>query len=122
MLKGLPLCVAASFDLWLHSHSFTKAGTLLCREYKSKDAAGQMDKSPYSFSHLGPSSPLVWLAKGYAVLDGPSMPIVAEGDEQPNDTYVEQLVGVLRKLPLPTIAAVSLCACQGISLDGLCQP
>ena len=27
----------------------------------------------------------------YAILDGPAMPIVAEGDEEPNDTYVEQL-------------------------------
>ena len=29
---------------------------------------------------------------GYAVLDDPSLPIVGEGDEEPNDTYVEQLV------------------------------
>lgn len=66
------------------------------REYKSKDAAGQLDKSPFEFSSLGASSPLVWLAKGYAVLSGPSMPIVAEGDEEPNDTYVRQLVGAPR--------------------------
>jgi len=26
-----------------------------------------------------------------AVLDGPGFPIIAEGDEEPNDTYVEQL-------------------------------
>ena len=34
---------------------------------------------------------LLWLARGYAVLDGPTFPIVAEGDDEPNDTYVEQL-------------------------------
>ncbi len=27
------------------------------------------------------------------MLDGPTLPIVAEGDEEPNDTYVEQLIG-----------------------------
>ena len=29
---------------------------------------------------------------GYAVLDHPSMPIIGEGEEEPNDTYVKQLV------------------------------
>lgn len=71
-----------------------------CREYKSKEAAGQLDKSPFEFSGIGPSSPLVWLSRGYAVLSGPSLPIVAEGDEEPNDTYVQQLVGTLPLIPL----------------------
>ena len=52
-----------------------------------------MDASPFEFSGLSASSPLVWLAKGWAVLSGPSMPIIAEGAEEPNDTYVPQLVG-----------------------------
>ena len=37
-------------------------------------------------------TPLIWLAHGYAVLDDPSMPIVGEGEVEPNDTYVSQLV------------------------------
>eukprot|EP00879_Flechtneria_rotunda_P026301 GHRR01028036.1.p1 GENE.GHRR01028036.1~~GHRR01028036.1.p1 ORF type:complete len:835 (+),score=219.07 GHRR01028036.1:164-2668(+) len=61
------------------------------REYKSKEAAGQMRRSPHQFSGIGSLSPTLWLARGYAVLDGPTFPIVAEGDEEPNDTYVEQL-------------------------------
>lgn len=61
------------------------------REYKSKEAAGQMRRSPHQFSGIGSLSPTLWLARGYAVLDGPSIPVVAEGDEEPNDTYVEQL-------------------------------
>eukprot|EP00210_Caulerpa_lentillifera_P001312 g1262.t1 len=60
-------------------------------EFKSKDAAGQLRKSPYEFVSLGALSPKLWLAQKYAVLDGPTMPIVAEGDEEPNDTYIEQL-------------------------------
>jgi dipeptidyl aminopeptidase/acylaminoacyl peptidase len=61
------------------------------REYKNKEAAGQLRKSPCTFPGIGSSSPLLFLARKYAVLDGPGFPIVAEGDEEPNDTYVEQL-------------------------------
>jgi dipeptidyl aminopeptidase/acylaminoacyl peptidase len=43
-----------------------------------------------------PHSPLLWLVHGYAVLDDPSLPIVGEGDEEPNDTYVRQLVAGAR--------------------------
>lgn len=62
------------------------------REFKSREAAGQMRESPFEFSSIGAMSPLVWLARGYAVLDGPTLPIVPVGTEEPNDTYVEQLV------------------------------
>lgn len=61
-------------------------------EYKSADAAGQVTDSPYRFVRVGWWSPLVWLTRGYAVLDDPSMPIIGEDDAEPNDTYVEQLV------------------------------
>jgi dipeptidyl aminopeptidase/acylaminoacyl peptidase len=62
------------------------------REYKSADAAAQVRDSPYRFGRINEWSPLIWLAKGYAVLDDPAMPIVGEGDQESNDTYVEQLV------------------------------
>ena len=47
----------------------------------------------------GPQSELpipaaqVWLARGYAVLDGPSLPIVADEatGAEPNDTYLQQV-------------------------------
>jgi dipeptidyl aminopeptidase/acylaminoacyl peptidase len=61
------------------------------REFKTKESAGQLRESPFRFSAIGALSPLVWLARGYAVLDGPTLPIVANGEEEPNDTYVEQL-------------------------------
>ena len=32
------------------------------------------------------------LVKGWAVLDGPAFPILGKGDEEPNDTFKEQLV------------------------------
>jgi dipeptidyl aminopeptidase/acylaminoacyl peptidase len=62
------------------------------QEYKSADAAGQVTDSPHRFDRIGWWSPLVWLTQGYAVLDDPKLPIVGEGDIEPNDTYVEQLV------------------------------
>jgi dipeptidyl aminopeptidase/acylaminoacyl peptidase len=62
------------------------------REYKSADAAAQVRESPYRFSRVSWGSPLYWLTQGYAILDDAAMPIVGEGDEEPNDTYIEQLV------------------------------
>ncbi|KAK3151408.1 hypothetical protein QOZ80_3AG0245450 [Eleusine coracana subsp. coracana] len=61
-------------------------------EFKSKDAAGQVRGSPNEFPGIGATSPLLWLARGFAVLSGPTIPIIGEGDEEANDRYVEQLV------------------------------
>ena len=62
------------------------------QEFKSADAAGQITDSPHRFDRVSWASPLLFLTLGYAVLDDPTMPIIGEGDEEPNDTYVEQLV------------------------------
>ena len=62
------------------------------REFKSKEAAGQNTRSPHQFAYIGSSSPTLWVARGYAVLDGPTLPIVAEGEEEPNDSFIQQLV------------------------------
>ncbi len=62
------------------------------REYKSGDAAGQVRGSKYAFTRLSWGGPVYWVMRGYAVLDNAAMPIVGEGDKEPNDTYVEQLV------------------------------
>uniref|UniRef100_A0A6N2MZB4 Probable glutamyl endopeptidase, chloroplastic n=1 Tax=Salix viminalis TaxID=40686 RepID=A0A6N2MZB4_SALVM len=57
-------------------------------EFKSKDAAGQVRGSPNEFAGIGPTSALLW----FAILSGPTIPIIGEGDEEANDRYVEQLV------------------------------
>ena len=62
------------------------------QEFVSSSAAGQISGSPYEFDYIGWWSPLIWLTRGYAILDDPAMPIVASGDALPNDTFVEQLV------------------------------
>ncbi len=62
------------------------------QEFKSADAAGQVTDSPYRFVRIGWYSPMLWLVHGYAVLDDPTMPIVAENPEdEPNDRFLEQL-------------------------------
>ena len=62
------------------------------QEFKSRAAAGQMRDSPYRFIRISPYSTLLWVTQGYAVFDNPAMPIVGEGQQEPNDTYIEQLV------------------------------
>ena len=34
---------------------------------------------------------MLWVANGYAVFSGVSMPVIGEGDEEPNETFVKQL-------------------------------
>ncbi len=62
------------------------------REFKSAAAAGQTSGSPHRFVRTSSSSPLLWLVHGYAVWNNFSLPIIGEGDEEPNDTFVKQLV------------------------------
>lgn len=62
------------------------------REFKSAKAASQISGSPYTFSRMSRTSVLMFLSVGYAVLANPTMPIIGEGDAEPNDTYVKQLV------------------------------
>ncbi len=62
------------------------------REFKSQQTASQVTGSPYTFTRISSGSPIFWVMRGYAVIDNASMPIVGEGDNEPNDTYVKQLV------------------------------
>lgn len=61
------------------------------QEFKSNDAAGQIKGSPYTFNRIRLGSPLPFLARGYAILDNLSMPIVGTGEQEPNDSYLPQL-------------------------------
>jgi dipeptidyl aminopeptidase/acylaminoacyl peptidase len=61
-------------------------------EYKTRAAAGQMRGSPNEFPFLYWGSPVPFVTQGYAVLENATIPIVGEGNAEPNDTYVEQLV------------------------------
>ncbi len=65
-------------------------------EFKSKGAAGQVSGSPYQFNRISYQGAAAFVTMGYAILDNASIPIVGEGDKEPNDTYIEQLVSSAR--------------------------
>ncbi|PWN07876.1 alpha/beta hydrolase family protein [Rhodohalobacter mucosus] len=62
------------------------------REFRSADAAGQVADSPYRFAGMSYWGPHFALTQGFAVVENATMPIVGEGDANPNDTFVEQLI------------------------------
>lgn len=62
------------------------------QEFKSADAAGQSSSSPNTYIRVGASSVVFYVTQGYAVLDNASFPIVGEGETEPNDSFVEQLI------------------------------
>lgn len=61
------------------------------REYKSANDAAQVRGSKYTFTRINYGSPVFWVTRGYAVLDNAEMPIVGEGDKEPNDKFIPQL-------------------------------
>ena len=100
--SGRHHCLDLHQSVWqtpLSGHASSTAALSALLAACPQDAAGQLRKSPHQFSGIGSQSPLLWLARGYAVLDGPTMPIVAEGEDEgaePNDTYIAQLVASAR--------------------------
>lgn len=61
-------------------------------EYKDSKAAGQIKESPHRFVALNWASPVFWAARGYAILQNAQFPIIGKDKEEPNDTYIPQLV------------------------------
>lgn len=91
--------VDLSFTLYLPAgYDRTKDGPLPTilwaypREFNDPSMAGQVSGSPYTFTRISPSSVLVYVTQGYAVLNDASFPIVGAEGKEPNDTFVGQLV------------------------------
>ena len=61
------------------------------REFVDPALAGQVSGSDNRFTAIRGASHLLLLTQGFAIFDGPTMPIIGPG-ETANDTYVEQLV------------------------------
>jgi len=61
-------------------------------EFKSAAAAGQRRGSPYQFNTVSYSGFVPYVTRGYAVINNASMPVIGEGDMEPNDTFREQLI------------------------------
>eukprot|EP00986_Skeletonema_menzelii_P003980 scaffold1305_cov144-Skeletonema_menzelii.AAC.7 len=62
------------------------------REFKDSKAAGQVKGSKHMFVSAHWASPIHWAAKGWCVFDNFALPVIGEGDAQPNDTFIEQIV------------------------------
>ena len=61
-------------------------------EFKDKNSAGQSAQNPNEFTFPYYGSFVYWVTRGYAVLDDASFPIVGEGETEPNDNFISQLV------------------------------
>jgi dipeptidyl aminopeptidase/acylaminoacyl peptidase len=61
-------------------------------EHKSRETASQVTRSENTFGRPSRASVMFLLTQGYALLSGPTMPIIGEGEAEPNDTYLEQLI------------------------------
>lgn len=81
-------------------------------EFKSKSDAGQIQGSPHQFDRVNSWSPMIFLALGFAVLDDPTMPIIGEGEEEPNDKFIKQLVSSAQ-------AAVDEMVRRGVTKPGM---
>ncbi len=62
------------------------------REYKDKKSASQTTSNPNAFTYPSYGSLIYWVTRGYVVLDDAAFPIVGEDNEEPNDTFIPQLV------------------------------
>lgn len=62
------------------------------QEFKDKSSAGQNTTNPNSFVFPSYGTPIYWVTRGYAILDNAAFPIVGEGKEEPNDSFIKQLV------------------------------
>lgn len=81
------------------------------KEFRKAAHAGQVTDSPFRFTWVHSHSPVLWVMRGYAVLDDPAMPIIGEEGTEPNDTFTEQLVDGAE-------SAVSYLVAQGIADPG----
>lgn len=61
-------------------------------EFKDKSSAGQSSSNPNEFTFPYYGSFVYWVTRGYVVLDDASFPIIGEGDTEPNDNFINQLV------------------------------
>jgi dipeptidyl aminopeptidase/acylaminoacyl peptidase len=77
------------------------------REYKNASDAAQVRGSKYTFTRINYGSPIFWVTQGYAILDNAEMPIVGEGDKEPNDNFIPQLY-------LNAHAAIQAVASRGV--------
>jgi len=87
------------------------------QEFKSKYTAGQVTDSPYRFTYLNWWSAALWVTQGYAVFNRVSMPIIGEGNKEPNDTYIPQLIANA-KAAIDKLADMGIIDSQRVGIGG----
>ncbi|SFI65164.1 Dipeptidyl aminopeptidase/acylaminoacyl peptidase [Kaistella treverensis] len=86
------LYLPANYDRKNHKEKLPLLIWAYPTEYKDKNTAGQSTQNPNDFTFPSYGSFIYWVTKGYAVLDDASFPIIGEGNTEPNDTFITQLV------------------------------
>lgn len=81
------------------------------KAYLSAENASQIKRSPFQYIFPKWNQPLLWISKGFAVVDDPAMPILSKGRSSPNDSFVPQLVDSAKAL-------VDELVKQGVSEEG----
>ena len=92
--------------MWAYPQEFTDAAV-----------AGQTVDAGNRFTRPGGTSHLFLLTQGYAVLDGPTMPIVGVNGAEPNDTYIEQLTASA-KAAVDAVVAMGVADRDKIAVGG----
>ncbi|MBX9614508.1 MAG: prolyl oligopeptidase family serine peptidase [Caulobacteraceae bacterium] len=86
-------------------------------EFTDAAVAGQIVDTANRFTRPGGSSHLFLLTQGYAVLDDPSMPIVGQDGQEPNDTYIAQL-SASAKAAVDAVVALGVAERDRIAVGG----
>ncbi len=87
------------------------------KEYKDMEMAGQVKDSPFEFMKITSHSPLILLTQGYAIFKDFSMPVVGEGEEEPNETFIEQ-VTANAKAAIDTLINLGIAHPKRIAIGG----
>lgn len=61
------------------------------KSYSDPSYAAQTNFSPYEFYEARWYRPAIWVRRGYAVVDGPPMPIIGRNKASPNDDFIRQI-------------------------------
>lgn len=78
------------------------------REFNDPRTASQVSGSPYRFTSISGSSHLFFLMRGYAIMDGATMPVVGSDPETVNDSFIDQIVASAQ-------AAIDYAADRGVA-------
>ncbi len=87
------------------------------QEFVNASHAGQIKGSPYRFIRPSRLSAVLWVARGYAVFDNISMPIVAKDGKEANDTFIEQLVDNA-KSAIDTLVSMGVTDAKRVAIGG----